>query len=129
MPACRSAAISCTAPRAWEAMPQQKNAANAATTPQPVSVPSSSTPTTAGPTKCVAEVAESSTGRSLNRSTGTEYASTAATVTARARFDVVLPTANSTTRNGTLLTTATTSVDRKSTRLNSSHVAISYAVF
>ncbi len=70
--ASRSAPMSWTAPNACDAIPQQKNAVSAQTATVSTAPPASTSPNTAGPAKCVLEVTESSTGRSLNRSTGAE---------------------------------------------------------
>ena len=72
MPASRSGWTSCTAPKACEAMPHRKNATSEATAVSPTGAPLSARPNTAGPTKWVEEVSESSTGRSLSRSPGAE---------------------------------------------------------
>ncbi|MNI75750.1 hypothetical protein D3C73_1319300 [compost metagenome] len=72
MPACRSGSMSWTAPKAWAAIPQRKKAASRITSPGVTSAPASAKPTTAGLTKCVLDVSESKTGRSLKRSPATE---------------------------------------------------------
>src|SRR5690606_31566947 len=93
IPAARSAVTSCTAPNACDAMPHRKNATSDATAVRSGSAPTSASPNTAGPTKCVLDVAESRTGRSLSRSPGAEYASTARTTTASTTVDATDPTA------------------------------------
>ena len=67
-PPSRSGTTSCTAPNICEAMPHRKNPASRAHSPPVNSAPASVSPYTAGETKCVAEVAASRNGRSLNRS-------------------------------------------------------------
>ena len=62
--------------------------------------PASVSPTTAGLTKWVLDVIESSTGRSLKRRPGAEYAITANTLTVRLAHDAGPPDENSTTTNG-----------------------------
>src|SRR5690606_28810034 len=80
MPAARSAATSWTAPKAWLAMPHSTNAAAMTHASRlPGSAPATTSAYTSGPTKCIADVKESSTGRSLNRAPGAEYNTTPAT--------------------------------------------------
>src|SRR5690606_31038037 len=100
IPASRSARRSWTAPKAWEAMPHTQHATRAATTGSVKAAPASARPKTAGLTKWVLEVIESSTGRSLKRSPGAEYAMTAKTLNVRTRVDITSPSRTSATTKG-----------------------------
>src|SRR5690625_65397 len=68
MPAFRSGRTSWTAPKAWAAIPQRKKATSTTTTSKVASAAASASPTTAGLTKWVRDVAEPRQGRCLTRS-------------------------------------------------------------
>jgi hypothetical protein len=67
-------------------------------------VPVSTSAYSRGPTKCIADVTESTTGRSLKRSRGAEYATTPNTTRASTTPAATSPSASSTSRNGTFVT-------------------------
>lgn len=69
-------------------------------------------PTTAGRVKCAEDVTESSTGTSLNRSGGAEYATTANIARASAAPDARVPTAKRYSANGMTVTADATKSGR-----------------
>src|SRR5919107_899790 len=106
IPADRSATMSCTAPKAWEAMPHRKKADSDAHAVVSNVPPASTRPKTAGLAKWVLDVMESSSGRSLNRRPGTEYARTAKTLTASTAVEAGVPAQTRKARNGRVGTPA-----------------------
>ena len=82
-------------------MPHRKNASRETAAVVVRGAPVSARPKAAGPTKWADDVMESSTGRSLNRMPGAEYATTATRVTTRTTADAQDPHQSSASTNGT----------------------------